>query len=69
MHMATYLDSHAPFRVKALFSGHSYPSAISSLHTKGPHFVPSAGRFIASEHTVHEAIPATPLLFLILHST
>lgn len=66
MQMATYLDT---FQGKGPISGDSCPSAISSLHTKAPHFVPSAGCFNASEHTVHEAIPVTPVLLLILHST
>lgn len=64
-----YLLWHPSLSQDSHFSGDSYPSSISSLYKNGPHIASRVRHFIASEHTVHQAIPVTQVLFLILHST
>lgn len=63
-----YLPWHASLFQASHFPGDSYPSSISSLYQKGPHFVSGVWHFIASEHTVHRATPVTQALpYLALH--
>ena len=64
-----YLSWHPSLFQDSHFSGDSYPSSISSLYKKGPHFLFRVWHFITSEHMAHEATPVTQVLFLILHST